>query len=224
MSSNDRIAAVYLHREARDEAEHHGQTCQDLAATLASAWRRLRTTRGSKLRALSHTPGREFRLRLADVRAVFTTVPRLDGTLAAFIHLVEHRARAYAIDAFLARIGHFHQHVLAEAKTGAAADQIAQYSAERLDSMATSSSDAAAGVIEYALFSPQQRFFNRVLPFGSAGARGEPRLVIGEGPPGSGKTIVGQQLMREARALGYEVDVLVPSVSLEKEYRDYASR
>jgi superfamily II DNA or RNA helicase len=48
--------------------------------------------------------------------------------------------------------------------------------------------------------------------------------VIGEGPPGSGKTIVGQQLMREARALGYEVDVLVPSVSLEKEYRDYASR
>ena len=106
---NDTITAVYFRRDAAKECTEIGFTPEAVASTLCVAWKNLRATRGSKLRALSGTADREFRLRMHKTRTVFSVIRDSLSELCACVHLVGDRDSVYERPAFKHRITEFHK-------------------------------------------------------------------------------------------------------------------
>src|SRR5687768_5502316 len=103
------LREVRFHRKALAESQGLGFDPRALARTLDDAWVRLRATRGSKLRSLSGTSGKEFRLRVDTVRAVFSVVRDARDRTLAFVPLVAPRDEVYRRASFADRIDHFYE-------------------------------------------------------------------------------------------------------------------
>lgn len=213
--SLNQIRFICTNRQAAKSADSLGLDIGRTAATLRDCWQ-LRVTSGSKVRRLRHIPGIVHRLRLGGFRIVFSII---DAT--AFIHIVEVRSKVYEGDAFYSVLKRFYEATGTQAMvTPEILEELAY------EELALTSSTVAypeedpewKRSIGYFLRPKQQFFFNSVLPIDGTRPGRNPRLVIGYGPPGAGKTIVGIDLAIETVMDGHNVDILVPSRSLKKEY------
>lgn len=213
MVGGDAIREVHVHDSARKSIEDLGLDSIAVAATLAATWR-TRVTSGSKVKALRDVPGTDYRMRLGKYRAVFSV--RGD---AAFLHMIEPRDRVYERDAFNAALRRFYALApdtgLPSDPTEMGYEAVTIDGSERVYPQADPEWHASIG---YLLRPSQQFFFNKVLPLEGSLSQVNPRLVIGHGPPGSGKTVVGIELALESAMDGHRVDILVPSRSLKGEY------
>jgi mRNA-degrading endonuclease RelE of RelBE toxin-antitoxin system len=205
MVIGDAIREVHVHESASKGIKDLGLDASAVANALAATWR-TRVTSGSKVKSLRDVPGTDYRMRLGKYRAVFSV--RGD---AAFLHMVEPRDRVYERDAFDAGLRRFYASAPDAGppsnprEMGYAA--IAIGGGGRAYSPADPEWHASIG---YLLRPSQQFFFNKVLPLEGSLSQVNPRLVIGHGPPGSGKTVVGIELALESTMDGRRV---VPIVS-----------
>ncbi len=90
-----------------------------------------------------------------------------------------------------------------------------------LDLAAALQGEVPQASLNFLLQLQQQKFFDEVLPFMPRDRVNEAELVIGHGPPGSGKTLVACDLALEAYLDEHDVEILVPSTGLENEYRRF---
>lgn len=204
------VTAVYTHPDIQGEAQRLGIPVERMAATLVRHWQTLRTS-GSKLKALRHTPGNDYRLRMDNVRVVFTVVQD-----SAYIHLAGRRDSIYESEQFRNRLDDFDRTCCPNGSW--CVDRASQLGYRK--SVFTLDVARSAASIAYELRPKQRVFFSRVLPLERLGRGASPRLTIGHGPPGSGKTVVALDLAGEAVAEGLTVDVLVPSDQLLHHYTE----
>jgi len=215
-ASADDLSMVYGTRDAEKEAAALGLTLADIGGTLLDSWKR-RITSGSRLKSLRHVPGNDYRLRQDKIRVVFSVVGR-----AAYIHLVGRRDDVYRDDAFGIKLARFHEQRPGDHALQDSGAQALGYH-PLVPRGAPIPSDAPIPSIGYLPRPNQRLFFDRVFPIEKLGTASDPRLTIGYGPPGSGKTIVGCELAMEALEDGHRVDVLVPTRSLESRYKEALS-
>lgn len=217
MSGAHDAIRVHIHKQAVKESRDCGFEPEALAVVFADSWKRLRDTPGTKLRRLSSTPGNDFRLRIGDRhRAVASVAHDASGRLSAYIHDVAPRREVYERDTIWARLKRFWGSGGGKSKQPSHADMAAHY--RYLDPAQATQSRIPKASLDFFLQLQQQEFFDRVLPLLTYERSNEVELVIGHGPPGSGKTLVACNLALEACLDGHDVDVLVPSVGLENEY------
>ena len=219
MHACDQVLTVHALKSSESAAKDLGLDIDRIAATLTDCWH-TRVTSGSKMKRLRHVPGNEYRLRLGKNRVVFSV-----RGAKAYIHIVEGRDSVYRSDSFNIALKRFYE-VCGD--VGALTTDAARNLGYRCISVnkpvppyRDSSGFASIG---YLLRRNQQRFFNSVLPIEGTLSAPNPRLVIGYGPPGSGKTIVGVDLAIEAFLDRHRVDILVPSKSLIDEYSSQLAR
>lgn len=207
---------VHIHRMAEKESRDCGFEAEALGVVLADSWRRLRDTPGTKLRRLSSTPGYDFRLRVGRHRAVASVAIDAIGRLSAYVHEVGPRREVYERDAFGSRLKAFWGSGAGRSKQPSPGIVNADY--RYLDPTRATPGKVPRASLHFLLQLQQQEFFDQVLPLLAYERPNEAELVIGHGPPGSGKTLVACDLALEAFLDGHDVDVLVPSVGLENEY------
>ena len=219
MRSTDQetLPFVHIHKDACEAAERVGFAPEVLARIFVNSWMSLRRTPGSKMKRLTGTAGNDWRLRIESHRCVASLVKRRDGQLCAFIHQFEGRAEVYETDTFHTRIREFWRHV-DEAKSEVDLAPFARNYREANPADAKIE-DLPRGILHHELKPKQQQFSDLVLPIRASTREHKSRLIIGYGPPGSGKTVVAQDLVLGAVADGLKVDVLVPSAPLKAEYR-----
>lgn len=212
MGASQALTDIYVHNNALQSIRACGLSPQAVATTLVATWQ-TRVTSGSKVKALRDVPGTDYRLRLGKFRGVFSVWDN-----AAFLHMVEPRDRVYERDAVGAVLRLFYSN---DTDIGKPID-IQKMGYERvplgLERAYPQTNPEWLASIGYLLRPSQQFFFNKVLPLEGSLAKNNPRLVIGYGPPGSGKTVVGVELALETVMDGHRVDILVPSRSLKNEY------
>lgn len=211
MEDVDSLREIYIHTRASENIRQFGFDEQSVAATLAATWR-TRITSGSKIKRLRDVPGNDCRLRLGKLRGVFS----VRGG-AAFLHLFEPRDKIYdqdSLDTALRRYYEMQENDVSLRDIG-----YERFPFPNLQEADAQIDTARSASISYLLRPSQQIFFNKVLPLEGALSKTNPRLVIGYGPPGSGKTVVGIDLAVESTLDGHRVDILVPSRSLKNEYR-----
>ena len=214
VASHDAIR-VQIHKQAEKESRHCGFEPEALGVVFADRWKRVRQTPGTKLRRLSSTPGYDFRLRIGGYRAVASVAHDAAQRLTAYIHEVGQRREVYERDTFGERLKRFWGTGSGRSKQpnpGIAANY------RELNLAAASLGNVPQASLHFLLQLQPQEFFDQVLPLLTHERTNHAELVIGHGPPGSGKTLVACDLAIEAFLDGHEVDVLVPSVGLEKEY------
>lgn len=213
---------VHIHKQAEKESWDCQISPDVLGVVFAENWRQLRHTPGTRMRRLSSTPGYDFRLRIgAKTRAIASIAHDSEGRLSAYVHEVDRRATVYKRDKFDARLQSFWRNADGGPRQPNA--EFIRNNYRYIDLMAaapvaTASDQREPASIHVLLQPEQQKFFNRVLPLLTPNGWNDAELVIGYGPPGSGKTLVACDLALEAFLDGYEVDVLVPSLGLEGEY------
>jgi len=216
-SGGDPPPSVRIHEEACNNAKVAGFTPEVLARIFVNAWLDLRMTRGSKIRRLSGLPGNNWRLRIKDDRCVVSLAKCSTGKLQAFIHQFEKRADVYETDTFKDRIRQFWRSVDDGGLERDSASIFKNYL--EVDPVDARLEDLPRGMLHHELKPKQREFAELVLPIRASTRQGRSKLVIGHGPPGSGKTVVAQDLVLEAVSDGLKVDVLVPSAPLKAEYR-----
>jgi hypothetical protein len=188
-----------------------------LARIFVNAWRDLRSSGGSKIRRLTGTPGIDWRLRIASYRAVCSVAGDRSERLHAFIHQFDKRAEIYETDAFHVRLRRFWNTIQSRSRCV----DISVFGAEyfEVDPQSASPDSLPRGMLHHELKPRQQQFAELVLPVRATAQDTKSQLLIGRGPPGSGKTVVAQDLVLEAVLDGLKVDVLVPTAPLKDEYR-----
>jgi hypothetical protein len=211
----DEISVVYSRDQAIKSATKAGLKIERIALSLVRNWH-LKVTTGSKIRALRFTPGKPFRMRLGKYRIVFTKHYK-----TVCIHLVEPRDKVYEIDAFHKILKVFEETMFSSKELKKTELEKLNYAYLKLEDgtkhYPTNDPDWSTSIYYY-LSPRQQDFFNTVLPIRSDNPESNPRLIIGYGPPGSGKTIVSIDLAIETFLDGNSVDILVPSAPLKDEY------
>lgn len=207
---------VHIHKQAEKESRDCGFEPEALGVVFADSWKRLRDTPGTKLRRLSSTPGYDFRLRISGHRAVASVANDASGRLSAYVHEVGPRREVYERESFGSRLKAFWGSGAGRSKHPSQGLVAADY--RYLDLTRATSEKVPRASLHFLLQLQQQEFFDQVLPLLAYERANEAELVIGHGPPGSGKTLVACDLALEAFLDGHEVDVLVPSVGLENEY------
>jgi hypothetical protein len=208
---------VHLHEEACETAESAGFSPEVLARIFVNSWLQLRTTRGSKMRRLSGLPGNNWRMRIASYRCVVSLAKSRTGSLHAFIHQFEKRADVYETDAFSERIRQFWRSVDDGSVVPESVSLLRNY--VEVDPAAAKAEDLPRATLHHELKPKQREFSELVLPIRASARQMRSQIVIGHGPPGSGKTVVAQDLVLEAVHDGLKIDVLVPSAPLKAEYR-----
>jgi len=219
MSVTSNSIRVHIHKQAEKEAWDCGFAPEAVGVVFADSWKRLRETPGSKLRRLSSTPGHDFRLRIGDCRAVASIVRDSGGMESAFIHDCGPRGDVYERDHFGTRLKAFRNFADASATQSAGEAVARQY--RLLDLTVAPQGEVPQASLNFLLQLQQQKFFDEVLPFMPRDRVNEAELVIGHGPPGSGKTLVACDLALEAFLDEHDVEILVPSTGLENEYRRF---
>lgn len=214
---------VYFHREAYSEAADLAVDPESIAASLVDAiGRGLARTGGSRLKRLRHLGTHtEKRLRTGKVRSVFSLVRGDDNPehRLAFVHAVSRRDEAYSRDHFHARIDRFHSEVWS-VETGSLRRGIADSVYEPITFQIQAAAAGGDTELEPYLTPRQYGYFRCLLPLSRTATGRDPFLTMGEGPPGSGKTLVAQEVMLRAVEEGNDVVVLVPSAALLGEYQE----
>ncbi len=208
---------VHVHEEACETAENAGFSPEVLARIFVNSWLQLRTTRGSKMRRLCGLPGNNWRMRIEAYRCVVSLAKSGTGSLHAYIHQFEKRAEVYETDAFSERIKQFWRSVDGSGVVPEGASLLRNY--VEVDPAAANPEDLPRATLHHELKPRQREFSELVLPIRARAREKRSQIVIGHGPPGSGKTVVAQDLVLEAVHDGLKVDVLVPSAPLKAEYR-----
>jgi hypothetical protein len=216
MSGAHDALRVHIHKQAEKESRDCGFEPEALAVVFADSWKRLRDTPGTKLRRLSSTPGYDFRLRIGGHRAVASVANDASGRLSAYVHEVGPRREVYERETFGSRLKAFWGSGSGRSKQPSQGCVAEDY--RYLDPTQATPEKVPRASLHFLLQLQQQEFFDRVLPLLAYERSNEAELVIGHGPPGSGKTLVACDLALEAFLDGHDVDVLVPSVGLEHEY------
>ena len=216
MSAVHDAIRVYIHTQAVKESRGCGLEPEALGVVFADSWKRLRDTPGTKLRRLSSTPGYDFRLRVGRNRAVASVANDAHGRLSAYVHEIGPRCEVYERDSFGSRLKAFWGPASSRSKNPNQVLVAQEY--HYLDPAQATRDKVPRASLHFLLQLQQQEFFDNVLPILAYERPNETELVIGHGPPGSGKTLVACDLALEAFLDGHEVDVLVPSVGLENEY------
>lgn len=216
MSGAHDAIRVHIHKQAVKESRDCGLEPEALGVVFADSWRRLRDTPGTKLRRLSSTPGYDFRLRVGRNRAVASVANDANGRLSAYVHEIGPRCEVYERDSFGSRLKAFWGTASGRSKIPNQGLVAQEY--HYLDPAQATRDKVPRASLHFLLQLQQQEFFDNVLPILAYERPNETELVIGHGPPGSGKTLVACDLALEAFLDGHEVDVLVPSVGLENEY------
>lgn len=216
MSAAHDAIRVHIHKQAMKESRDCGLEPEALGVVFADSWKRLRDTPGTKLRRLSSTPGYDFRLRIGRNRAVASVANDATGRLSAYVHEIGPRCEVYERASFGSRLKAFWGTASGRSKNPNLGLVAQEY--HYLDPAQASHEKIPRASLHFLLQLQQQEFFDNVLPILAYESPYETELVIGHGPPGSGKTLVACDLALEAFLDGHEVDVLVPSVGLENEY------
>lgn len=207
---------VHIHKQAEKESRDCGLEPEALGVVFADSWKRLRDTPGTKLRRLSSTPGYDFRLRIGGHRAVASVANDSVGRLSAYVHEVGPRREVYERESFGSRLKAFWGSAIGRSRQPG--HGLVAFDYRYLDPSRASREKVPHASLHFLLQLQQQEFFDQVLPLLTNERSNEVELVIGHGPPGSGKTLVACDLALEAFLDGHDVDVLVPSVGLENEY------
>lgn len=169
------------------------------------------------MRRLTSTPGNDWRLRIGSNRCVASLVKASGGQMNAFIHQFEKRGDVYETDAFQHRLVQFWRMLDAahsEIDIGLLGDRYLE-----VDPADATLEDLPRATLHHELKPKQQEFSDLVLPIRASAREKRSQLIIGYGPPGSGKTVVAHDLVLGAAHDGLKVDVLVPSAPLKAEYR-----
>lgn len=211
---------VYMHREALDEAERllaPPTLVSSLTRALQQGLERTRGSRVKRLRGLGTTS--ERRLRTDSIRSVYSDVVHADGERMLFVHSVSPRSEAYTRDAFRARIDRFHAEVW-DRSTRSFRVEVAKsvYSEIPYATAVPLSADSIIADEPY-LTNHQHAYSTFLLPLGENASRGDPFAILGHGPPGSGKTLVLQDVAIRAMEEQNTVLVLVPSARLLTDYQ-----
>jgi hypothetical protein len=208
-------SVFWAHGRAYKDAAKSGMDIARVAISLAKCWG-LRVSAGTKVKLLRIAHGVHYRLRLGKCRAAFT-VKR--GVVC--IHVFGSRDKIYETDSFEEVLRRFDEAFVTDADFRAQTLRELGYIPVPVESKTVpypTDDREWATSIGYMLRPKQQRFFNSVLPLDGTLSERNPQLVIGYGPPGSGKTVVGADLAIEAFMDGHRVDILVPTRSLKAEY------
>jgi hypothetical protein len=160
-------------------------------------------------------------VRWKHLRASVSVVPAGDGSRHVYVHQFGSRDKIYELPAFRERLDRFHGELWAESQglRGSPEDAgyhqaLAQISPEERDQ----SQDVA---IEPVLSEHQIRFLQAMIPFPESWDVGDAIVVIGKGPPGSGKTLAAIDAARRAvETCQYSVLLLVPTARLRAQYED----
>jgi hypothetical protein len=211
------IPAVHIREDAGETAERAGFRPEVLARIFVNAWINLRSTRGSKMKRLTGTPGNDWRLRIESHRCIASLVRDRSERLHVFIHQFDKRADVYETEAFDKRLRRFWSSL--DGRSSSVDVSILESEYIEADPQAASSESLPRGTLHHELKPRQQQFSDLVLPIRAGTRQKKSQLVIGRGPPGSGKTVVAQDLVLEAVHDGLKVDVLVPSAPLKSDYR-----
>lgn len=218
---------IYVGEEAVSEANRHLDATEFLSRLRAACERGLHRTRGSTLKTLRGPwHGRAFRLRWGSWRAPMSWVPGSNGHDLVFVHQVGQRADIYDSHAFRERLDHFHDAIWSEREQrllrepGSAGFTRAETLCPDFDSGIAD--DIAA---EPLLSADQHDLFRAMLPFPKDWGAGDAVVILGKGPPGSGKTILAIQAAQDAVDSGrYSVLVLVPSPRLRRVFEQELRR
>ncbi len=214
------ISGVFLLHDAIDEA---GDAAEGLLARIADAVRRdLHATSGSTLKRLRGPwDGRAFRVRWGRLRATVSVVPAEDGAAQVFVHQVASRDEIYESNAFWARLDRFHRDLWVPNRGLRVPPEQAGYH-HVPGHVLPGGSDASMDVsVEPVLSEHQFRLLNAIVPFPESWGVGDAVVVIGKGPPGSGKTIAAIDAARRAvETCHYSVLLLAPTARLRAHYED----
>ena len=205
-----------MHVEAIESAERYGFAAEVISVIFLDSWLRLRKTGGSKLKKLSGTVGNDWRLRIENIRAVASLSHDNSGYKNVFIHQIDHRRDIYETDTFRKSIENFWEE--ASARTGVVDPNLLKKKYRLINPKLAQVNKLPKASLEYHFSQMQQVFFDKVLPFKLRTRKDNREIVIGYGPPGSGKTIVAQGLTIEAVSTGSDVTILVPTQHLKDEY------
>jgi hypothetical protein len=221
--------SVYVHDRAVSEAARYGLAAEQIAAAVRDAIDTgLERTAGTRWRALSTPYGCEYRLRRDFVRVVCSIVGGRGASDAAllFIHQIDNRDDVYEDPQFEARLAWFHERIWDRA----AGSRRASWSGARYTELPRAAVATPEAWHEYELdggtrlflSGDQLRFVHEV--GGSLRPSGgtRPSVILGHGPPGSGKTVVVQEIALEAAGeRGCDVLALVPTARLRASYRAF---
>ncbi|MCX5658356.1 MAG: hypothetical protein NTW19_01375 [Planctomycetota bacterium] len=215
MQQQSEVLSIYIHHNAYQECDHQGLAPSILGVILADNWK-LCQTPGTKFRRLRHTPGQDYRLRIDKLRAVCSIARDPSGQLNGYIHQVAPRGKVYGSDAFYMRLNKFWG--LSQAGSAVVNPQHHDIDYQKLDITSADGKKIPNASMNFWLRTRQQMFFDTVLPLDQAHHADGAQLVIGHGPPGSGKTLVACDLAIEGHLDGHKVDIVVPSIGLQQEY------
>lgn len=207
---------IYMHTDAIESAERYGFGAEVISVIFLDSWLRLRKTGGSKLKKLSGTVGNDWRLRIGNLRAVASLSHDINGRKNVFIHQIDQRRDIYETDTFRKSIENFWHE--ASTRTGAVDPNVFKKKYRLINPKLAEENKIPKASLEYHFSQMQQVFFDKVLPFKQRTLKDNREIVIGYGPPGSGKTIVAQGLTVEAISTGSDVTILVPTQHLKDEY------
>ena len=205
-----------MHTDAIESAARYGFSAEVISVIFLDSWLRLRKTGGSKLKKLSGTVGNDWRLRIEDLRAVASLSHDHGGNKNVFIHQIDQRGDIYETDKFRKSIENFWHE--ASTRTGAVDPNVFKKKYRLINPKLAEEKKIPKASLEYHFSQMQQVFFDKVLPFKQRTLKDNREIVIGYGPPGSGKTIVAQGLTVEAISTGSDVTILVPTQHLKDEY------
>src|SRR6266545_1867845 len=217
------ISALYVLDAALDEA---AEAVEPFLTRIAGAIARdLHTTGGSTLKRLRGPwGGRAFRVRWNNLRASVSVVPAADGGRQVYVHQVGARDKIYDLPAFRERLDRFHRELWSERGGLRGSPEDAGYHQALARLSADEMVESREVVVETALSGDQVRLVSAMVPFPESWGVSDAIVVIGKGPPGSGKTVAAVDAARRAvETCQYAVLLLVPTARLRAQYED-ASR
>ena len=214
------ISALYVLDAALDEA---AEAVEPFLTRIAGAIARdLHTTGGSTLKRLRGPwGGRAFRVRWNNLRASVSVVPAADGGRQVYVHQVGARDKIYDLPAFRERLDRFHRELWSERGGLRGSPEDAGYHQALARFSADEMVESREVVVETALSGDQVRLVSAMVPFPESWGVSDAIVVIGKGPPGSGKTVAAVDAARRAvETCQYAVLLLVPTARLRAQYED----
>ncbi len=184
--------------------------------------RELARTAGSRVKRLRGPyDGLAYRVRWGELRAPVSFLPDWKGRPHLFVHQCAGRDEIYDSEQFRVRLDRFHKELWDNAAgrfrvdPGRAGYRVVE------DVVALEGDELR---VELLPSEAQMALLREMLPFPGFGEAGHAAVVLGHGPPGSGKTVLVQEAARVAaegdssEPSPYQVLILVPSARLVQRY------
>jgi len=198
--TQNNLSKIFIHSSAIRECRKFSVKPESIASSIADYWARF--TSGPRIKALRATPGKDYRCRWGDKRAIFS----VDRSSPPVAYIQHYDSRDDIYDRFMPRLRQF----------WASTPKNEKYI--EIDFKAKEDHDLGNLTLDRVLKEKQNNYLQNRLRHN---ATGSPSVSIGYGPPGSGKTVVAQRLAIDKYLLDYSVELLVPSLHLKNLYENY---